>query len=105
MGKNIFYKFYAQKLPGSAYATLPLVAGAVRSKAVILLLVVVNGDKVSFVLSSFAIISQRERKREGWGLFALLLLYYMNCFNVCFLFMLHVFNASSSLCHGMVCGL
>ena len=50
--------------------------------------------------------SHRERERErGWGLFALLLLYYMNCFNVCFLFMLHVFNASSSLCHGMVCGL
>ena len=91
---------------GSAHATPLFVAGAVRSKAVILLLlVVVNGDKVSFVLSSFAIISQRERKREGWGLFALLLLYYMNCFNVCFLFMLHVFNASSSLCHGMVCGL
>ena len=50
----------------------------------------VNGDKVSFVLSSFAIISQSEREREGWGLFALLLLYYMNCFNVCFLFLLHV---------------
>ena len=56
------------KLPGSAYATPLLVAGAVRSKGVILLLVVVvNGDKVSFVLSSFAIISQRERKREGVG--------------------------------------
>ena len=66
-----------------SYPLLPtplLIASDVRSKVVILLVVVVNGDKVSFVLSSFAIISQREKKREGVGV-------------VCFTFILfHVLN-------------
>ena len=49
---------------------------------------------------------ERERKREGDG-GCLLYFYCITCIALMWfsLFILPVFNASSSLCHGMVCDL